>query len=643
MPDDTRSAPPDESASAVSDRHTSTVVQEVAIRPPVARGYNGCLPAVPGYEILEELGRGGMGVVFRARQVALNRIVALKMILAGEEASPTDLERFRREAEAAAALDHPNIAQVFEVGTYRGRPYFTLEYVGGGSLRRYAKDPLPPRAAATIVEAIARGVAHAHSRGIIHRDLKPDNILLELGNAECGMRNDGRTPSSELRIPHSVFPKITDFGLAKDLGSGDSPTAPGAVLGTPSYMAPEQAAGDSNRVGPQTDVYALGAILYRLLSGRAPFAAPTPFETMHLVIFSDPPAPSELVPMLPRDLATICLKCLRKSPALRYESAAALADDLNRFLAGEPVRARRVSAPERAWKWVRRNRGPTAIAAGVFVALAAAAGVTSWQAAEAERARAVAVQRQGEADRARDEALAEKQRVSEQQTLAAAHLETAMDSLEPLTNDVLRGDVPRALQGFRRDYAERTSRFAKRLIADEKNPDRSARRQIGRAYQALAISQVVLGQKAEAEKSYLRAVAIQEQLVDEFPTDENHRIDLAITYYDLSDAYAARGDKTRAGETLAKIVPLFETMPRTGQRISHFELKLSQRLWDFGKTAEARVWLDRQIDSLRKFVREEKDPDLRRRVDGILGALQAMRFLIGVELAMKTAEEQKAK
>jgi WD40 repeat protein len=290
--------------------------------------------SVPGYEILGELGRGGMGVVYQARHVKLNRVVALKMILAGAHAAGEELARFRAEAEALARLRHPHIVQIYDVGENDGRPYFSLEFLEGGSLgRRLAGTPLPPREAAALAETLARAVEAAHRCGIVHRDLKPANVLLTA---------DGT-------------PKISDFGLAKRLDAGAGQTSSGAVLGTPSYMAPEQAAGQAHEVGPATDVYALGAVLYEMLTGRPPFRAATSFETVQQVLTEEPVAPHSLQRRLAIDLETICLKCLQKDPRRRYASAAELADDLRRFLNVEPIRARPTGRLRRAVKWVRRR------------------------------------------------------------------------------------------------------------------------------------------------------------------------------------------------------------------------------------------------------------------------------------------------
>jgi WD40 repeat protein/predicted Ser/Thr protein kinase len=302
------------------------------------------LPAIPGYEVLEELGRGGMGLVYKARELGLNRVVALKMILAGAHASPEARLRFKNEAEVVARLRHPNIVQVFGLGDHEGRPYVELEYIEGGNLARALDGtPRPAAAAAEFVEVLARAVQAAHSRGIIHRDLKPAKVLL--------------TSDRE--------PKIADFGLAKAVDYGSDLTGTNVILGSPSYMAPEQAGGEARSSGPAADVCALGAMFYELLTGRPPFKAASVLATLEQVRTTEPVAPSRLQPGLPRDAETICLKCLRKDPAHRYLSALELADDLRRWLDGEPVVARPVGATGRIWRWCRRKPIPAALAAAV--------------------------------------------------------------------------------------------------------------------------------------------------------------------------------------------------------------------------------------------------------------------------------------
>src|SRR6516164_1824938 len=283
------------------------------------------------------------------------------MILAGVHADAATVARRLGEAAAVARLQHPSIVQIHHIGEADGLPFFELEYLEGGSLdRRLDGTPWPPPRAAELVEAVARGVAEAHRRGIIHRDLKPANVLLEA---------DGT-------------PKITDFGLAKSLNADSGLTRTDSILGTPGYMAPEQAAGAVRLVGPLADVYALGAILYELLTGRPPFRGATVLETLAQVKTAEPVPPSRLVPGLSRDVETIALKCLAKDPAKRYESATALADDLRRFQAGGPIVARPVGSTERAWRWCRRNpavAGLMAAVATLLVAVAAGASVAAVQ------------------------------------------------------------------------------------------------------------------------------------------------------------------------------------------------------------------------------------------------------------------------
>ncbi|WP_250846652.1 serine/threonine-protein kinase [Aquisphaera insulae] len=296
---------------------------------------------VPGYEIIAEIGRGGMGVVYKARHVRLNRLVALKMILAGAHASDDQIARFHIEARAVAQIQHEGIVQIHEDGDHDGLPYFSLEFVPGGSLHQLiGGKPQPPRAAASMVMALGRAMAEAHSKGIIHRDLKPANVLLTL---------DGK-------------PKITDFGLAKQMEADSKQTRSGAIMGTPSYMAPEQAWGQTHEIGPLSDQYALGAILYEMLVGRPPFQGATALETLELARTQEPVPPTRLQPKLPTDLETICLKALQKDPARRFADAAAMAEDLRRFLDGEPIVARPVAAPERFWRWCKRNPRVAALA-----------------------------------------------------------------------------------------------------------------------------------------------------------------------------------------------------------------------------------------------------------------------------------------
>jgi eukaryotic-like serine/threonine-protein kinase len=316
------------------------------------------------YELLEEIAHGGMGVVFKARQVSLNRLVAIKMILSAQFAAPAEVRRFRLEAEAAANLDHPNIVPIFEVGEHEGRQYFSMGLVEGQSLAaRVATGPLDPREAAGLVRDIALAIQYAHEQGVIHRDLKPANILIDRAGT----------------------PRVTDFGLAKQTRSESGLTASGDVMGTPSYMPPEQAAGKTSEIGPAADIYALGSLLYCVITGRPPFQAATVTDTLLQVLDQEPVPPRRLNPGLDRDLETICLKCLEKEPRKRFDSARVMADELGRFLAGEPIQARPIGAPARAWRWCKRKPALASLAAGIVLALLVGTVVSSWQAIRASR------------------------------------------------------------------------------------------------------------------------------------------------------------------------------------------------------------------------------------------------------------------
>jgi tRNA A-37 threonylcarbamoyl transferase component Bud32 len=305
------------------------------------------------YELLEEIARGGMGIVWKARQTSLHRDVALKMIRAGALASPDEVQRFLREAEAAANLQHPNIVAIHEVGEHAGQHYFSMDFVAGRDLGSVVKNgPLSPQVAARYVKIIAEAIHFAHQRGTLHRDLKPQNVLIDAADQ----------------------PRITDFGLAKIMKDDSRLTQSGVVMGSPSYMPPEQAAGRHGDIGPASDVYSLGAMLYELLTGRPPFRGATALATLCDVLEAEPAAPRTLKPDIPPDLQTICLKCLEKSPSARYPTARVFAEELDRFLKGEPIQARPASAVRKTVSWARRHPGALA-ALGALVMVALACGV----------------------------------------------------------------------------------------------------------------------------------------------------------------------------------------------------------------------------------------------------------------------------
>lgn len=305
------------------------------------------------YEILAELGRGGMGVVYKARQITLNRTVALKMILAGGCASKAQRLRFRAEAEAIATVEHPSIVPIYDVGEIGGRPYFAMAFVSGRSLAEALRaGPLEPITAARILLQIANAVGHAHANGIIHRDIKPANILLE---ETVDRRPGNSTRASHWAVAPNVVAKLTDFGLAKRLEESEGLTRTGQVVGTPSFMPPEQAQGQSRLLGPETDVYAIGATLYACLTGRAPFESTSTKGLLHAIATREPPPPSRFAASIDRDLETICLKCLDPDPMSRYPTANTLAADIDRWLAGEPIGARRRTFLERCSRWYKHH------------------------------------------------------------------------------------------------------------------------------------------------------------------------------------------------------------------------------------------------------------------------------------------------
>jgi WD40 repeat protein len=383
----------------------------------------GALPAIRyfgDYELLEEIGRGGMGVVYRARQLTLNRTVAVKMILASRLATPAEVDLFRAEARTAGRLHHPGIVGIHEVGEHEGQHYFSMDYVEGQSLAHAVRDgPLAASRAAHYLRDIAQAVQHAHSQGILHRDLKPSNILLDAADR----------------------PRVTDFGLAKQLSGRAELTLSGQILGSPNFMPPEQAAGKRARVGPYSDVYSLGAILYQMLTGRPPFVAETLTATLHQVMNADPVAPRILNPSVPRDLETICLKCLNKEPGKRYATADALADELDRFLRSEPIVARPLSRAAKAWRWCRRK---PVLAGWIAISLLLLASGTSgvlWQWRRAVTGERVAQQNLYAADMNLVQQALSENNLGRATELLARHLPVRLASASQLavTGDDLRG------------------------------------------------------------------------------------------------------------------------------------------------------------------------------------------------------------
>lgn len=449
------------------------------------------LPEIPGYQVLEVLGEGGMGRVFRARDTRLGREVALKMILAGGRIDSLQRARFQIEAEALASLQHPNIVQIHEVGEHQGNPFLTLEIVDGGHLgERVNKQPLGPREAAGLVASLARAIQAAHHHGIIHRDLKPSNILLSKGTAPSGIG----------------IPKIADFGLAKRLEGDGGHTLPGAILGTPAYMAPEQTRGDQSQVGPAADIYSLGVLLYACLVGRAPFQGGT-MELFHQVQHVEPIPPTRYIRSIPKDLETICLKAMQKEPQRRYDSAAALAEDLERYLRHEPIRARPSTLPERAVKWVRRRPTAAALVLVSLGALAALAALGWWS-----------------HTRLRDAAERAENRLRLARRLVDEYVEVAREGL---------ADTP-GQDSLQRHMLEKALGLYTELAA-EAGSDRHLVHDSARARIHLGAILRALGRFDEAKTAYDEAIALLEPLAEE--GDKAYRRTLADAHHGTGEWY----------------------------------------------------------------------------------------------------------
>ncbi len=528
------------------------------------------------YEVLGEIGRGGMGVVYKARDRTLNRWVALKTLRGGDGAGPQELQRFRVEAEAAARLQHPNIVQIYEVGDHDGLPFLALEYVEGCSLEEHlGGKPQPAREAAALAEVLARAVHHAHQRGIVHRDLKPGNVLLDEAH--------GLQPAG------FGAPKIADFGLAKLLGDGPGHTRTGAVLGTPAYMAPEQAAG-RNDVGPAADVYALGAVLYEALTGRPPFQAPTSLETLEQVRSRDPVPPSRLQPGVPRDLETVCLKCLEKEPGKRYASALGLADDLRRWLDGRSVTARPVGSAGRLARWCRRRPLLAGLTAALLLTLAAGGGstVVLWRQAEANFVAARAGEREARENyRLLMRAMQKFFRGANQdEQLRARGLEklrlTLLKSGGQVLEEMLakQPDDPelRAELGnlyFEAAYLARATQSREeardlygRAIdlfgqpADATTGAPAYRVESANCYLQRGGVYHDLRDMARSRADYDTALGLLDELLREQPDSVGHRRAKAACLHQLALSFQSGGDAARAIETYRRALSVLEGLPR---------------------------------------------------------------------------------
>jgi tetratricopeptide (TPR) repeat protein len=475
-----------------------------------------------GYEVLGELGRGGMGVVYKARQLRLNRLVAIKTISSGLGASAEELARFRAEAELAARIQHPNIVQVYEVGEQDGQPFCILEYVNGSSLsRKLAGTPLEPRAAGRLLETLARAVQAVHDQGILHRDLKPANVLLHLAHPE-----DADRPLAELLRSPGCVPKVSDFGLARRIESSEL-TPTGAILGTPGYMAPEQASARSDLIGPSADVYGLGAILYELLTGRPPFRGVNVLETLAQVRSQDPVPPRSLQPAVPRDLETICLECLQKKPGKRYGSAGALADDLERFRLHQPIQARPTRWWERAGKWMQRRPALATLAGALLlgIVIALAGGLTYTLHLRAARA---------ETERQRQQ--------------AGRSYRKALESVEQMLVHMGAERID-AIPGTEKAQVEALTdaiRLYQELLDEQQQPDPDLDTRLAFALTSLAGRQMTLGQPDEAQSSCRRAIELLNSLPDERADTAACRQQRAMAHYHLGNILAYRDHRPEA-------------------------------------------------------------------------------------------------
>ncbi len=611
--DVTRIVRVDESGMGSGDSRNDETIADC---PPVARG-PAVIPSVRGYEIVGELGRGGMGVVYKARQVKLNRTVALKMVISGVHAGKEELGRFFAEAEAVASLVHPNIVQIFEVADHNGIPFFSLEYVSGGSLaERLTREPMQAQDAARLVESLARAMTTAHAQGVIHRDLKPANVLIT---------GDG-------------VPKITDFGLAKRMEADSSQTRSGTLLGTPNYMAPEQARGDTQKIGPLADVYALGVILYECLTGRTPFVGTSVMDTLQQVQKLEPVPPRQLQPKIPTDLETICLKCLQKEPEKRYSSAQALADDLHRFIEGQPILARPVSTTERLLRWARRNPKVAALSSTVLALLlftAVGSTIAAFRISQAreaaiiarlwfeqkarseERLRSVADQSAKEAEAARAVADANAKIANDQSALALNTLQLLVvrvqEQLEdaPRTQQLKKDLLTTAMSGLKQvaQHAEKSSSTEATMAA--------AHMKMGQMFRQL-------GDTEEAFKQFELCHEITRRRAVEHPNWAASQANLAATFTMLGnmsqeirrDMKASLGSYEKA---LAIYRSLVENPKGNGERpvdpllmrrnLAETYTRIAVTFLRLGDPAAAAVEFAKAVEIRKEIVRDKPDDE----------------------------------
>ncbi|QJW96606.1 WD40 repeat domain-containing serine/threonine protein kinase [Frigoriglobus tundricola] len=613
------SALPDSRSGATASPDADT--QILGARNPLAALAHAELPTVPGFDVAAEIGRGGMGVVYRARHRRLNRLVALKMILAGTAADPRVVQRFMIEAEVLARIQHPQVVQVFEVGTYQGPsgvpiPYLAMELLEGGSLGRKLRErntaPGPrwpaPRAAAELIEGLARAVHAAHLRGVIHRDLKPGNILFsaEPGTASAEPNpRAGPVPRSAPRAPGSALPKVLDFGLAKfTRDAGADLTQSGQVVGTPQYMAPEQAAGGKD-LGPAADVYALGAILYECLAGRPPFTGAEPISVLLKVVSERPPDVRALRPEVPRDLAAVTMKCLEKDPGRRYASAEALADDLRLFLDDRPTLARPVTNRERAWLWAKRNPVVAGLIAALGVVLVAAFVTVASLWVKAERTARDERDAKTEALRAQERADGETKRAAE--SLREVQRQKARLEFDRAVRSCEEGRVRDGLAQFLRtaELAEETgqadlARVARVNLAAWPHELPPAPRAFPHADQPRAVAFLPDGRLVAAGRSgdlCLWNTATGERV----PYRSDSRLidvlgrSLGVTYWTVAVSPDGRTLAAGASDGLVTLWDVGSPVPRRSFRVSN------EDAWAVGFSSDTVLWSNDGANGLKRW------------------------------------------
>jgi eukaryotic-like serine/threonine-protein kinase len=613
-------APP---GSTVSIEHDSGLDDLERTLLPSASPAAGGRSHIAGYEIEEVLGAGGMGIVYKARQPRLDRFVALKMIRAGSSARPEDLARFEIEAKAVAAIEHANIVQIFEIGEHDGMPYFSLEFLSGGSLaKKIGGKPQPIDEAARIVEVLARAMYVAHEHKVVHRDLKPANVLL--------------TAEGTL--------KITDFGLVKRLEGDSGQTRSGSILGTPSYMAPEQARGESQKVGPAADQYALGAILYELLTGRPPFQGTSVLDTLDMVRSKEPVPPSQLQPKTPRDLETICLKCLEKDIERRYPDVLALAEDLRKFRAGEPILARPVSDAERAWRWCLRNPRVAVLSAAIALLLlivtagsAIVAVMFSQKNQALGAAKTLAEQKQAEAEQKQKVAIAAARAANAQNRSA---VDAQVDLIILLERNlrhvpVLQGQREQILDKAvtRLEEAAQAMTNLRRDVewgaADEERNWKS----LARAHQALGGLSVSRNHVSDAMAQFRQADDIIAKLAAADPENLDRQVNLIRTQRQLGEAEMNRvGDSQAAQRYFRKAVEVSRTCLAKKPDNDLYKSELANSLGHFaeselalGHLAQARELFREEIGVRESFSpAQAKQWESRRELAGHYAALAAV-------------------